>query len=386
MTKHVEVPEVPPSQLTDKVIDKHVVAQRQIPMVQAVQMTMGVPQLQCIDEAIDGTVVQVPRVQVVEKTVEGPQLQIVEQIIETPETQTIRSTQTSESLGGAPVRQVAQAETVKDDPDAQIKFLAAEALHGVHGNLLANDCVTGEMWKNDCVTGEIWKKKLPFRLALNRAASDDIAWQCKHYNGRVVRKLHESGTALAEDMEAPVSKMPHSSEAHDQVLDRVDDVPVSRQRQTPLIQRVQKTVEVPQIQYVDKIVDAPTQLYVPAEAETLSQDRVDDVSVAAQEQGCRESCSKKRKSAFESDEMVDEASDLDAFVSSKGGMHASGGRVRSPRPRKRIGSSGAKHGGRWLTPPGHVEPGMGRNGRVPGASGKETRREGGRVDPEARAA
>ena len=102
------------------------------------------------------------------------------------------------------------------DPDAQIKFLAAEA---VHGNRLANElgrreCLTGEMWKKDCVTGEMWKKKPPFRLALNRAASDEIARHCKHYTERGVRKLHESGTALAEDIEAPVSKMPDSSEAH----------------------------------------------------------------------------------------------------------------------------------------------------------------------------
>ena len=182
VTKHVEVPEVPLSQFTDKVIDKPVVAQRQIPMVQAVQKTMEIPQLQI-------------------------------------------GAQTSESLGSAPVRQVAQVSTTgvvkPDDPDAGIKFLAAEALHGVHGNRLANesgrrDCVTEEMWKNDCVTGEMWKKKPPFRLALNRAASDEIAPHCKRYTERGVRKLHESGTALAEDIEAPVSKMPDSSEAHDQ--------------------------------------------------------------------------------------------------------------------------------------------------------------------------
>ena len=214
VTKHVEVPQV---QFPNKVDEMPVGVQRQITMVQAIQKTMEIPQLQCVDEAIDGTVVQVPRVQVVEKTVEGPQLQIVEQIVETPETQTIQSTQISESLCDAPVRQVAQAETVKadlvkpNDPDAQIKFLAAEALHGVHGR---RDCVTGEMWKNDCVTGEMWKKKPPFRLALNSAASDEIAGHCKHYTERGVRKLHESGTALAEDMEAPVSKMPDSSEAH----------------------------------------------------------------------------------------------------------------------------------------------------------------------------
>ena len=62
----------------------------------------------------------------------------------------------------------------------------------------------------------MWKKKPPFRLALNRAASDEIAPHCKHYTESGVRKLHESGTALAEDPEAPVSKMPDSSEAHDQ--------------------------------------------------------------------------------------------------------------------------------------------------------------------------
>ena len=63
-------------------------------------------------------------------------------------------------------------------------------------------------------TGEMWKNKHPFSLGLNKAISDDIAWQCKYYTGRGVRKHHESGTALVEDMEAPVSKMPDSIVAH----------------------------------------------------------------------------------------------------------------------------------------------------------------------------
>ena len=49
----------------------------------------------------------------VEKTVEIPQLQIVEKIVEIPEIQTVQGTQTSESLGTAPVRQVAPAEIVE---------------------------------------------------------------------------------------------------------------------------------------------------------------------------------------------------------------------------------------------------------------------------------
>ena len=53
------------------------------------------------------------------------------------------------------------------------------------------------------MTGEVWKDKPPFRLALNKATSDDIAWQCKHYTGHGVMKLHESGTALAEGYGSP---------------------------------------------------------------------------------------------------------------------------------------------------------------------------------------
>ena len=64
------------------------------------------------------------------------------------------------------------------------------------------------------MTGEMWKNKPPFSLALNNAAPDDIAWQRKQYTGRGIRKLHESGTALAEGTEAPVPKMPDSIEAH----------------------------------------------------------------------------------------------------------------------------------------------------------------------------
>ena len=54
----------------------------------------------------------------------------------------------------------------------------------------------------------------PFRLAPNKAISDDVAWQCKHYTGRGVMKLHESRVALAGDMGVLVSKMEESIAAH----------------------------------------------------------------------------------------------------------------------------------------------------------------------------
>ena len=211
-----------------------------LPMTQTVQKTTEILQLQFPDHLIDvplAFVVLVPQMQVVSETVEISQLDVVEKSAETPEIQTIHGTQTSESLSTAPVRQMAQSEVVEaieirvktidlecvkvhpaglvkpDDPDTQIKFLAAETLHGIHGNRFAK-----ELRRKDCVMGEMWKNKPPFRLALNRAASDEIARHCKHCTERGVMKLHESGTALAEGMGVPVSKMEELIAAHCQTF------------------------------------------------------------------------------------------------------------------------------------------------------------------------
>ena len=63
------------------------------------------------------------------------------------------------------------------DLDAKIKFFVAETLRGVgglvfvaHGNHCAN-----ELGRRNYVTGEMWKNKPPFRLAVNKATSDEIA-------------------------------------------------------------------------------------------------------------------------------------------------------------------------------------------------------------------
>ena len=319
--------EVPPSHVTEKVSDIPVVAPRQILlMAQTVQKTTEILQLQFPDQVVDvplAFVVLVPHVQVVaetaekpqllsevqaphlravEKTVEISQLQAVEKIVETRETQMIQSIQTSESLK-------------PDDPDAEIKFLVEEELHGVGGFVFDTngDRVVNELGGRNCVTGEMRKNKLPSRLDLDSIISDDIDWQCKHYTGRGVRKLHESGTTLAESREALVSKMPDSIEAHCQaslksaknpdgepypafasekpwneasgktgsekkfyrnvssgadfaaqpfcVAEYVEPAPVTTRtvahRQVPHIQRVQKMVEVPQVQFIDKVVDIP---------------------------------------------------------------------------------------------------------------------------------
>ena len=40
-------------------------------------------------------------------------------------------------------------------------------------------------------------------------------------------------------------------------IDKIADMPVVVQRQVPVIQKVQKTVEVQQVQHIDMIVDLP---------------------------------------------------------------------------------------------------------------------------------
>jgi len=80
------------------------------------------------------------------------------------------------------------------DPDAKVKFLAAEALRGVGGLIFDSNGkrFANELGRRDYVTGEMWKNKAPFRLCLNKAASEEIIWHCKHYTGRGVMKFYDN--------------------------------------------------------------------------------------------------------------------------------------------------------------------------------------------------
>merc|ERR1719388_626849 len=103
-----------------------------------------------------------------------------------------------------------------DDPDAKVKFLAAEALRGVGGLILDGEGnrIANELGRRDYVTGEMWKNKPPFRLVLNKAAQTEIIWHCKHYTGRGVMKFFESGKKLAEEIGCSVTKLEEVHEAH----------------------------------------------------------------------------------------------------------------------------------------------------------------------------
>lgn len=89
------------------------------------------------------------------------------------------------------------------EPDAKVKFLAAEALRGVGGLLLnqKGQRFANELGTRDYVTGEMWKNaQAPYRLVLNGKGSNEILWHCKHYCGRGLMKHFKSGAELAKEM------------------------------------------------------------------------------------------------------------------------------------------------------------------------------------------
>merc|ERR1711988_1739167 len=114
-----------------------------------------------------------------------------------------------------------------DDPDAKIKFLAAEALRGVGGIILDKQGkrFANELGRRDYVTGEMWKNKPPFRLVLNKAAATEIMWHCKHYTGRGVMKFYENGTELAKDMGVPLQTLVDETEKHYQAAKKTEKDP-----------------------------------------------------------------------------------------------------------------------------------------------------------------
>merc|ERR1740117_2219351 len=114
-----------------------------------------------------------------------------------------------------------------DDADAKVKFLAAEALRGVGGLILNKngERFANELGRRDYVTGEMWKNKPPFRLALNKAASDEILWHCKHYTGRGVMKFYESGEALAKEMGINVAVLEKTHQAHYEAAKKMEKDP-----------------------------------------------------------------------------------------------------------------------------------------------------------------
>lgn len=105
------------------------------------------------------------------------------------------------------------------EPDAKVKFLAAEALRGCGGILLdaEGNRFCDELGHRDYVTGMMWKNKFPIRLVLNTAASKEIEWHCRHYAGRGLMKKFDNGEALAKEMGISPAKLKETLDTYNAI-------------------------------------------------------------------------------------------------------------------------------------------------------------------------
>lgn len=112
-----------------------------------------------------------------------------------------------------------------DDPEARVKFLAAEALRGVGGILLNadGDRFCNELGRRDYVSGEMLKNKGPFRLVLNTHAAKEMEWHCKHYRGRGVMKYFNNASELAKEMGINSSKLQNTFDKYNGIAQSKND-------------------------------------------------------------------------------------------------------------------------------------------------------------------
>merc|ERR1719282_511837 len=116
-----------------------------------------------------------------------------------------------------------------EEPDAKVKFLAAEALRGVgcvlldmNGQRFCNelgrrDYVTGMMWKNH---GFTQGSTAGFFLCLNGKASKEIEWHCKHYKGRGIMKAYKNMQDFAKEYNIPLANIEATFNNYNDIADK----------------------------------------------------------------------------------------------------------------------------------------------------------------------
>merc|ERR1711972_298810 len=123
-----------------------------------------------------------------------------------------------------------------DEPDAKVKFLAAEALRGVGGVLLDinGNRFANELGRRDYVTGMMWKSKgvklggtTGFFLCLNGKASKEIEWHCKHYKGRGIMKAYKTMHDFAKEYNIPVANIEATFKQYGEIADKQEKDPAS---------------------------------------------------------------------------------------------------------------------------------------------------------------
>ena len=102
----------------------------------------------------------------------------------------------------------------------QKMFQVGGLVYNAHGNRFAK-----ELSRRDYVTGEMWRNKPPFRLALNRAGSDCVAWTLQALrwtrNDEILRILSSSAKDLSVDLNDCVNDVQVNSLQYYSDLDEI---------------------------------------------------------------------------------------------------------------------------------------------------------------------
>lgn len=81
------------------------------------------------------------------------------------------------------------------------------------GNRFAN-----ELGRRDYVSNRMFDcNKGPYRLCLNKKASAEISWHCKHYKGRGLMKFYKSMKELADEMKIDVKAIEKTFAEHNKI-------------------------------------------------------------------------------------------------------------------------------------------------------------------------
>jgi len=121
-----------------------------------------------------------------------------------------------------------------DEPDAKVKFLAAEALRGCGGVLLDMNGkrFCNELGRRDYVTGMMWKNKgftqgscTGFFLCLNGKASNEIHWHCKHYKGRGLMKSYKNMGEFAKEHNIPLANIEETFKSYNEIAKKQEENP-----------------------------------------------------------------------------------------------------------------------------------------------------------------
>jgi succinate dehydrogenase/fumarate reductase flavoprotein subunit len=121
-----------------------------------------------------------------------------------------------------------------EEPDAKVKFLAAEALRGVGGVLLdiEGHRFANELGRRDYVTGMMWKNKgvklgntSGFFLCLNSKSSEEILWHCKHYVGRGLMKFYNNMGEFAKEYGMPLANIEKTFKDYNEIAAKQEKDP-----------------------------------------------------------------------------------------------------------------------------------------------------------------